>query len=79
MAGDQQRSIEEAAELTQARIERQAAKVARLSLELRFELLLLRRMRSRAADRAEDPGSPGVFRSVAEVYAAALARRDEAA
>ncbi len=67
----------EATDVTQARIERQAAKVARLTRELRFELLLLRRMRARAAERAPIRALPVRCLSLAEVYAAALARRDE--
>ncbi|RIY01491.1 hypothetical protein D3218_09085 [Aureimonas flava] len=62
-------------------MERQAARVAALSRELRFELLLLRRMRERAAERAPPEGqaAPRAFGSLAEVYAAALARSVEAA
>ncbi len=61
--------------MTQARIDRQSVKVARLARELRFEILLLRRMRSRASGGVPIPESLAVCLSMADVYAAALARR----
>ncbi|WP_061934520.1 hypothetical protein [Aureimonas sp. AU22] len=64
-------------EMTEVRIERQVAKVARLSRELRFELLLLDRMRTRLTASAPRCDTAPVFSSLAEVYAMAIARRSE--
>lgn len=63
--------------LDEARIDRQAETVARLARELRFELLLLKRMRSRGTVRTERT-DVAAMRTLTEVYAAALLRRAEA-
>jgi hypothetical protein len=68
---------EEEQVLDEARIDRQAETVARLTRELRFELLLLKRMRSRGTVRAEAPDTAARW-TLAEVYAAALLRRAQA-
>ncbi|KQQ85092.1 hypothetical protein [Aureimonas sp. Leaf324] len=63
--------------MDEARIDRQAETVARLARELRFELLLLKRMRSRGTVRTERT-DVAAMRTLTEVYAAALLRRAEA-
>lgn len=63
--------------LDEARIDRQAETVARLARELRFELLLLKRMRARGTVKAEATDAAEI-RTLVEVYAAALLRRAEA-
>lgn len=63
--------------LDEARIDRQVETVARLARELRFELLLLKRMGGRGTVRTERT-EVAPMRSLAEVYAAALLRRAEA-
>ncbi len=70
---------EEEQVLDEARIDRQAETVARLARELRFELLLLKRMRARPRGLVKAEATDAAAkRSLAEVYAAALLRRAEA-
>lgn len=60
----------------QRTLERQTATVARLAAELRFELLLLRRMRVR--DGADAPSAGAAEPTLAEIHAAAVLRDVEA-
>ena len=56
------------------RLHRQRQVVSKLVAQLRFEMLVLRRLQDRARPDGRPPGSGGVMRSLAAVHEAALRR-----